>query len=106
MLLNGGELDGVRILSRKSVELMTADFMGRLNSEMGFGLGFGIRRALREGGELGSVGAYGWSGFWNTRFLIDPHEQMFMIVMTQLYPYAAVDLMDKFTVMVYQAIVD
>jgi CubicO group peptidase (beta-lactamase class C family) len=68
MLLNGGELEGVRILSRKSVELMTADFAGGLIADRGFGLGFGIRRSLREGGELGSVGAYGWSGFWNTRF--------------------------------------
>jgi CubicO group peptidase (beta-lactamase class C family) len=68
MLLNGGELEGVRILSRKSVELMTADFAGGQIADRGFGLGFGIRRSLREGGELGSVGAYGWSGFWNTRF--------------------------------------
>jgi CubicO group peptidase (beta-lactamase class C family) len=104
MLLNGGELEGVRLLSRKSVELMTADFAGDLIADIGFGLGFGIRRSLSESGELGSIGAYGWSGFWNTRFLIDPHEQMFMIVMTQLYPYAAVDSMDKFTVMVYQAV--
>jgi len=106
MLLNGGELEGVRILSRKSVELMTADFAGGLNPNNGFGLGFGIRRALPEGGELGSAGAYGWSGFWNTQFLIDPREQMVTLVFTQLYPYAAVDLMDKFAVMVYQAIVD
>ncbi len=105
MLLNNGELEGVRILSRKSVELMTADFAGEL-SDSGFGLGFGIRRSLREGGELGSIGAYGWSGAWSTRFLIDPREQMFAIVMTQLYPYAAVDVMDKFTVMVYQALGD
>lgn len=106
MLLNGGELEGARILSRKSVELMTADFMGELSPNMGFGLGFGIRRAWTEGGELGSLGAYGWSGFWNTRFLIDPREQMVIIVMAQLYPYGAVDLMDKFTVMAYQALVD
>jgi CubicO group peptidase (beta-lactamase class C family) len=106
MLLNGGELEGVRILSRKSVELMTADFAGSLNADMGFGLGFGIRRSLSEDGELGSIGAYGWSGFWNTRFWIDPREQMVAIVMTQLYPYAAVDIMDKFIVMAYQAIAD
>ncbi len=106
MLLNGGELEGVRILSRKSVELMTADFAADLNPNGGFGLGFGIRRTMRQGGELGSVGTYGWSGFWNTEFLIDPREQMISLVFTQLYPYAAVDVMDKFTVMVYQAIVD
>jgi CubicO group peptidase (beta-lactamase class C family) len=106
MLLNGGELEGARILSRKSVELMTTDFADGKLENMGFGLGFGIRRALREGGELGSVGGYGWSGFWNTRFFVDPREQMVAIVMAQLYPYGAVDLMDKFPVMVYQAIMD
>ncbi|MDZ7359631.1 MAG: beta-lactamase family protein [candidate division KSB1 bacterium] len=106
MLLNGGELEGVRILSRKSVELMTADFTAGLNPFMGFGLGFGIRRSLSEGGELGSIGTYGWSGFWNTRFIVDPKEQMFAIVMTQLYPYGAVDLIDKFAVMVYQSVSD
>jgi CubicO group peptidase (beta-lactamase class C family) len=106
MLLNGGELEGARILSRKSVELMTADFADGLNPAMGFGLGFGIRRSLSEGGELGSIGAYGWSGFWNTRFLIDPREQMVILVFTQLYPYAAADVMDKFAVMVYQAMTD
>lgn len=106
MLLNGGELEGARILSRKSIELMTADFAGALKNEYGFGLGFSLRRSLNEKGELGSAGAYGWGGFWNTLFLIDPAEQMFMIVMTQLYPYGAVDITDKFTVMAYQAIVD
>jgi CubicO group peptidase (beta-lactamase class C family) len=106
MLLNGGELEGVRILSRKSIELMTADFAGGLNADAGFGLGLGVRRSLSEGGEMGSVGAYGWSGFWNTRFVVDPNEKMVMIVMAQLYPYGAVDLIDKFPVMVYQAIAD
>jgi CubicO group peptidase (beta-lactamase class C family) len=106
MLLNGGELEGVRLLSRKSIELMTADFTGEQNEAISFGLGFGLRRSLPEGGELGSAGAYGWSGFWNTRFSIDPREEMLMIAMTQLYPYDAVDLMDKFTVMVYQALAD
>jgi CubicO group peptidase (beta-lactamase class C family) len=106
MLLNGGELEGVRLLSRKSVELMTADFTGSLNLGMGFGLGFGFSRTLSERGELGSIGAYGWSGFWNTRFVVDPEEKMVMLVMAQFHPYGAVDLIDKFPVMVYQAIVD
>jgi CubicO group peptidase (beta-lactamase class C family) len=106
MLLNGGELEGMRLLSRKSVELMTADFAGGLNPYMGFGLGFGFNRTLSERGELGSIGAYGWSGFWNTRFVVDPNEKIIMLVMAQLYPYGAVDLIDKFPVMVYQAIVD
>lgn len=106
MLLNGGELDGVRLLSRKSVELMTADFVGELSPAGGFGLGFGVRRTWRESGELGSIGTYGWSGAWNTRFWVDPQEQMVMLVFTQLYPFGVVDIMSKFSVATYQAIID
>ena len=106
MLLNGGELEGVRLLSRKSIELMTADFVGELSPTSGFGLGFGVRRALRESGELGSIGTYGWSGAWNTRFWVDPREQMVLMVFTQLYPFGVVDVMSKFSVAVYQAIID
>ncbi|MGH7491796.1 MAG: serine hydrolase domain-containing protein [bacterium] len=106
MLLNGGELEGARLLSRKSIELMTTDFLHDKLEGFGFGLGFGIRRELSESSELGSVGTYGWAGFWYTRFFVDPHEQMFAIVMAQLYPAEGVDLNNKFPVLVYQAIVD
>lgn len=58
MLLNGGELGGVRILSPKTVELMTTDHVGSLLESNGFGLGFGITRSLAEKGELGSPGTF------------------------------------------------
>jgi CubicO group peptidase (beta-lactamase class C family) len=106
MLLNGGELEGVRLLSRKSVELMTTDFVHDKIEDFGFGLGVSVRRELSEGSGLGSVGTYGWGGFWYTRFFVDPREQMFAIIMAQLYPSGGVDLSDKFQVLVYQAIVD
>jgi CubicO group peptidase (beta-lactamase class C family) len=106
MLLNGGELDGARLLSRKSIELMTADFLHEKLDGFGFGLGFGIRRELSESSELGSVGTYGWGGFWYTQFFVDPAEQMFAIIMAQLHPTGGVDLNDKFPTLVYQAIVD
>jgi CubicO group peptidase (beta-lactamase class C family) len=75
MPLNGGELDGIRILSRKTVEIMTANTIGDLaiNSQnYKFGFGFSVRTDLGNG-ELGSVGEYGWGGYWNTRFLINPY---------------------------------
>lgn len=108
MLLNGGELEGARLLSRKSVELMTADFLKEKTAAygFGFGLGFGIRNELSDSGELGSAGTYGWAGFWYTRFWVDPEEQLVAVIMAQLQPTGGVDLNEKFPTLVYQAIVD
>jgi CubicO group peptidase (beta-lactamase class C family) len=105
MLLNGGKLDGVRLLSRKSIELMTTDLVGDLSDD-GFGLGFSVTRNLKESGELGSVGSYGWGGFWYTKFFIDPVEQLIGIYMAQLNPWDDATLWDKFNILVYQSIID
>jgi CubicO group peptidase (beta-lactamase class C family) len=106
MMLNGGELDGVRLLSRKTVELMTADHVGDLNPSSGFGLGFGVTRSLREAGELTSAGAYRWGGFWYTTFFIDPAEKLIGVCMVQLYPSGKATLNDKFEALAHQAIVN
>ncbi len=106
MMLNGGELDGVRLLSRKTVELMTADHVGELNPSSGFGLGFGVTRSLREAGELTSVGAYRWGGFWYTTFFIDPAEKLIGVCLVQLYPSGKATLNDKFEALAHQAIVN
>jgi CubicO group peptidase (beta-lactamase class C family) len=106
MLLNGGELDGVRLLSPKTVELMTADHVGELNPGSGFGLGFGVTRSLREAGELTSVGAYRWGGFWYTTFFIDPAEKLIGVCMAQIYPAGAATLNDKFEALAHQALVN
>jgi CubicO group peptidase (beta-lactamase class C family) len=106
MMLNGGELDGVRLLSRKTVELMTADHVGELSPGAGFGLGFGVTRSLREAGELTSVGAYRWGGFWYTTFFIDPAEKLIGICLAQLYPSGQATLNDKFEALAHQAIVN
>ncbi|OHB68517.1 MAG: hypothetical protein A2Y77_08600 [Planctomycetes bacterium RBG_13_62_9] len=106
MLLNGGELDGARLLSPKTVELMTADHVGELNRDSGFGLGFGITRSLREAGDLTSVGAYRWGGFWYTTFFIDPAEKMVGVCMAQLYPSGKATLNAQFESLAHQAIVD
>ena len=106
MLLNGGELDGVRLLSRKTVELMTADHVGELNRDSGFGLGFGITRSLREAGESTSVGAYRWGGYWYTTFFIDPAEEMIGVCMAQVHPAGNATLNSQFEALAHQAIVD
>lgn len=106
MMLGGGELDGARVLSRKSVELMTVNHVGELFGNGGFGLGFSVVRDLGKGSELGSVGQYGWGGFFHTNFFVDPKEKMIGIFMSQLYPAAGLRLHERFRSLAYQSIVD
>ena len=92
MLLNGGELDGVRILSRKAVELMTSDQLGSAIARgplyfpgpgYGFGLGVRVRIAAGEAASLGSVGDYAWDGVYGTTLFVDPKERLIAIWMMQ-----------------------
>ncbi len=110
MMLNGGELDGVRILSPKTVELMTINHLGDIKMGfggrgIGFGLGFAV--ALDQGriGELGSVGEYNWGGAAGTRFWIDPEEQLIGIFMVQSIPHRT-RLGSDFKNLTYQAIIE
>lgn len=105
MMVNGGELDGVRLLSRKTVEMMSCDQVGELGPGTGFGLGFGVTRNLREG-ELTSVGAYRWGGYWYTTFFIDPAEKMIGVCMAQISPSGQATLNDQFEALAHQAIID
>jgi CubicO group peptidase (beta-lactamase class C family) len=106
MLLGGGELDGARVLGRKTVELMTVNHVGDLFGAQGFGLGFSVVRDVGKGSEPSSVGTYGWGGFFYTNFIVDPKEQMIAIFMSQLYPANDVKLHERFRSLAYQAIVD
>lgn len=106
MLLNGGELDGVRLLSPKTVELMTTNQVGSIEANLGFGLGFGIVRDERDLKELASIGRYGWGGFFYTDFFIDPQEELIGVFMTQLHPSGNLRLHEKFRVLATQAIVE
>jgi len=116
MLLNMGQLDGVRILSRKTIELMTSNSIGDLyiwdsfehNGIMGdkFGLGFGIRTERGRYDQLESLGVFGWDGAFYTRFWIDPEEELVGIFMSQVDNYWQETLIGKFRVLTYQAIAD
>ncbi|MDZ7692151.1 MAG: serine hydrolase domain-containing protein [Balneolaceae bacterium] len=106
MLLNGGELDDVRLLSPKSVELMTTDHVGDLRDDNGFGFGFSVTRDLGERGELGSVGTFGWGSFWYGTFFIDPAEKMIGISVAQKHPAGGATLNNKFGILARQAIVE
>jgi CubicO group peptidase (beta-lactamase class C family) len=106
MMLNGGKLDGVRLLSRKTVELMTTNQLAKMDVDFGFGLGFGVVRDESDLNEIGSVGRFGWGGFFFTNFFIDPQEQMIGIFMCQLHPSGGLDLGEKIRILSYQAIAD
>lgn len=106
MLLNGGELEGVRLLSRKSVELISQDHVGELVKGRGYGLGFGTYSDSSHLMELGSIGAYYWGGFFYTSFIIDPKEDLIAIFMGQLHPTGGLNLADKVLNLAYQAIID
>lgn len=92
MLLNGGELDGVRILARKTVEYMTADHIGpevdtaklreypNING-YGFGLGVAVRRGAGMGGMMSSPGEFHWAGSTGTYFWVDPAEALVVVFM-------------------------
>lgn len=110
MLANGGELDGVRILSRKTIELMTADHCQNASIAMRsggrtFGLGFGIVENQGLSGSLVSEGSYSWGGAAGTLFWVDPEENLIGLYMMQtLGPQKPFG--EKFQQMVYQAIDD
>ena len=104
MLLNEGELDGVRLLGRKSVELMRApriDMDG--DGDADFGLGFQVTDDLGQAGEIGTVGAYSWGGAFGTSYWIDPQEDLVAVFMTQVRPMMS-DIRNRFRTMVYQAL--
>ncbi|CAH1002244.1 hypothetical protein LEM8419_03162 [Neolewinella maritima] len=104
MLLNGGELEGVRYLSPKTVELMTMNHVGDMREQgQGFGLGFGVVTDVAASGTLGSEGMYYWNGAYSTFFFIDPEENMIAILMSQRSPYSNFHE-SMLRQMVYQAI--
>ncbi|MEZ4413192.1 MAG: serine hydrolase domain-containing protein [Gemmatimonadales bacterium] len=106
MLLNGGELDGARILSPATVSLMTADQVDSLYSSrgVGFGLGFEILEDPGLAGQYGSAGRFGWGGAYATNYWVDPTDSLVVVLMQQLLPARGLDLADKFRTMVYTAL--
>jgi CubicO group peptidase (beta-lactamase class C family) len=106
MLLNGGELDGVRILSPKSVEVMSTNQSGTLYGSAGqsFGLGFGIVERIGADNSLVSAGTYGWGGAYGSQYRVDPKERIVLVFMLNQLPNRS-DVGSKFLTLVYQALV-
>lgn len=113
MLLNGGRLDDARLLSRKTVELMTRNHVEGLKvgspilrAGYGFGLDFAVHVDPTKSGLNGSVGEYNWEGLAGTLFWVDPAEQMIGLYMIQMLPPRLGDHRLKFKRLAYQAIAD
>ena len=122
MMQNMGELDGVRILGRKTVELMTMNhlpgghdltelaqagmFTETAYAGVGFGLGFSVMQSPARAQILGSPGEFAWGGAASTAFWIDPVEDLIVIFMTQLMPSSSYPLRRELRVLTYAALVD
>ena len=111
MMLNGGELDGARLLSRKTIELMTANHTGDYGIWLagpgyGFGLGYAVVTDLGPSGTPRSEGSYYWGGAFGTIFWVDPSEELIGIMLTQVRPYTHLRIREDLATLTYQAIVD
>ncbi|HEX8483140.1 MAG TPA: serine hydrolase domain-containing protein [Allosphingosinicella sp.] len=119
MLLNGGALGGVRLVGRKTLELMTANhlpggadltemsrslFSEAINAGQGFGLGFGVNLDPAKTMLPGSKGEYYWGGMFSTAFFIDPVERLHMIFMTQLMPSSTYTIRRQLKTLIYSAL--
>lgn len=121
MMLNGGELDDVRILGPKTIEMMTKNYLpndddltrwalGTFSETTyegyGFGLGFSINLGPERTATVGSAGEYAWGGAASTIFWVDPAEELIVIFMTQFMPSATFNFRGQLKSLVYGAIVD
>ncbi len=113
MLLNKGELDGTRLVSRKTVELMTTNQIGKLaeitlhDEGWKFGLGLGIQADREHNVDAGDVGTFEWAGLYSTRFSVDPKEEKITIFLSQTHPFNHhFELWDKLLVLSTSSIAD
>ena len=108
MMLDGGELEGERLLSRKTVELMTTNHLTDqpFRPGQGFGLGFSIVEDVGARGLPGSKGEFGWGGAYHSTYWVDPVEELVVVYLTQLIPARGLDDQGRLRALVYQAIED
>lgn len=108
MMLNGGELDGARILSPTTVELMTVNHLEHIyfRPGSGMGLGFDVVTNLGYRGVPGAVGDFGWGGAYHTTYWVSPADGLVVVFMTQLAPATGSDLHGKVRTLLYQALTE
>jgi CubicO group peptidase (beta-lactamase class C family) len=112
MIANGGELDGVRLLGRMTVDNMISNHIGTGKSVYvrgdgyGFGLGFGVLTNPAQTVDALSIGSYTWGGAYGTLYWADPVEDLIGIMMIQIRPYSHFNIRPMFSNVVTQAVVD
>ena len=109
MMLTGGELEGTRLLNRKTVEPMTTNHLTArqpFRPGQGFGLGFSIVENVGARGLPGSKGEYGWGGAYHSTYWVDPVEDLVVVYLTQLIPARGLDDQGRLRALIYQAIED
>ncbi|MFM7429379.1 MAG: serine hydrolase domain-containing protein [Flammeovirgaceae bacterium] len=105
LFLNKGEYNGVRFLSRKTVEMMlTNQIQPPLTNQ--FGLGFGLETGMNDYQSIVSLGSFSWGGAFNTHYWADPKEKLVGLIFTNMYASPVWNIGDKFKIAVYQAIGD
>ena len=120
MLLNGGQLDGARIVGPKTIDLMASNhlpggvdlsdvalgtFSETANDGVGFGLGFAVLQSLQRSQNVGSIGEYYWGGAASTIFWIDPAEEMIVIFLTQFMPSGTFNFRGQIKQLLYPGLV-
>ena len=111
MIANGGELDGVRLLGRMTVDLMISNHTGAKDiyvrgAGYGFGLGFGVLVDPTQSFDALSPGSYGWGGAYGTLYWADPVEDLVGLMFIQLPGHGPLNIRQRFTNVVTQAVVD
>jgi CubicO group peptidase (beta-lactamase class C family) len=114
MMLNGGELDGVRLLSPKTVALMTApalrddqvDYLKPFMPGYNTGLGVAVLTDLGRSELPGSVGEFNWAGAASTYFFVDPKEKLIAVLVTQYFPFTQYPLREELKALTYQALME
>ena len=106
MIRRGGAVDGVRILSPRTVALMTTNQVGTLHSQTGLGFGLGFETTDRYGANgMDSAGSFGWAGAYSSTYRVDPEARLVIVFMVQILPNTT-DIGRKFPTLVYQAMVE
>jgi len=110
MILNGGRLDGIRVLAPKTVELMLENQLADLERPdslwpgVGFGFGYAVLYDQGKFGEIGSPGAMWWAGSTNVHYWIDPREDLIGVLMVQVQPFPYLNVMGEARNLTWQAI--
>ncbi len=108
MTLNGGQLNGVRLLSPKTIKLMVSDHLNGIPFQPGngMGLGFSVLKDLGARGTLGTVGEYGWGGAYHSQYWVDPVEKLVVVYLTQTLDVGDLDDFNHLRTGIYQALVE